>query len=509
MLTILIFLAAFPCVICDTILRLEYGIFNGTIENGLSVWRGVPFAKPPVGDLRFRAPQPPQQFTSVQKADTFGSSCIQFRTPRDKESAVTDVSEDCLYLNIWRPTNAQNLPILFWIYGGGFLMGSSSLPAFDGSHLVQRSNNSIIFVSANYRVGPLGFLSSEEVRRDGDLNAGLLDQKMALEWVRKYASAFGGDPTQITVMGESAGAISIGLHLISASTKRLFDKAILSSGSPAAETYCRPYKDFQSVYNRLLKKVGCYSAANTLECLRQCDIRLLLNAGYQLTQTSNPILAFSPVVDGRYIVEDCSERLKQQKFLHVPLIVGTNTNEGVSFVDRIPLKNTTLVLFAAIKRVFPSVSISTLLRIAQLYPIGAAYPKYESRLSLAVGEESIICPSLKLAKAFSPDVYKYRFNQAEGPNGAFHGADIPYMFHNTRGMMDSEVQLADLISDYYISFIQSGDPNTNSSHIKWPRYDAGKQIVFEAEKTGLEKDPSDNERCDFWNSFDYTSSIFG
>ncbi|KAL1918081.1 uncharacterized protein VTP21DRAFT_3347 [Calcarisporiella thermophila] len=432
----------------DTLLTLDYGVFNGTVENGLSVWRGVPFARPPVGKLRFRAPQPPQMSTSVQQAKEFKDSCLQFGDEGTNSAGITS-SEDCLYLNIWKPTDAKNLPILFWIHGGWFIIGSSSLASYDGSHLVRYSNNNIIFVSANYRLGPLGFLASEEVRRGGDLNAGLLDQRMAMDWIRKYARAFGGDPTQLTVMGESAGAFSIGFHLLSEKAfQRPFDRAILASGASTSAYNCPSYKSLQQIYDEFVKRVGCSTAKDTLECLRKCNMTLLHDAGKAMANSST-LFNFIPTVDGKYVKKDCSYILENCKFLAIPLIVGTTTNEGTIFTRNLP-SNT-----------------------------------------------------WKEFSAYSPNLYKYRFNQARDPLGAFHTADIPYAFHNTRSMTTSQVKLADLISDYYISFVRSGDPNAHTFNFKWPKYGDGQQIVFEALNTRLEMDTSDNERCTFWNSFNF------
>ncbi|KAL1914625.1 uncharacterized protein VTP21DRAFT_8156 [Calcarisporiella thermophila] len=528
---ILILLAIFSCVLGETLLTLDYGVFNGTIENGLSVWRGVPFAEPPVGNLRFRAPRPPQPFTSVQQADKFGKSCIQFKEIRVYTSGLNETSEDCLYLNIWKPENSQNLPILFWIYGGSFLGSSPSMDLYDGSRLVQHSNNSMIFVSANYRLGPLGFLSSEEVREDGDLNAGLLDQRMALEWVRRYAQAFGGDPTRVTVMGESAGAVSIGFHLFSSTSKNEtqsntdmtlesrqrttmqtlpqlpFDRAILSSGSPTSMYHCPSYRVYQSVYNELVKRVECSNASNTLDCLRNCDISLLRDVGKAMAKSMPLIFTFVPVVDGKYIAEGCAKLMSNQKLFRIPIIVGTNTNEGTGFTHDLP-SNTTEKFYAAINQMVPCASNSSLQDIARLYPEEAAIPKYETRASMVFGDMLFTCPALELAKAYTPEVYKYRFNQALGIFGATHGYDLLYTFLNTTGMSSAEVQLANTMTDYYISFVKSGDPNTNTSHIKWPTYAAGEQIIFEAENVVLEKDLSDNEKCIFWSSFNNACSLF-
>ncbi|KAL1918083.1 uncharacterized protein VTP21DRAFT_3349 [Calcarisporiella thermophila] len=512
---ILVLATLFCCVLGDTLLKLDYGMFNGTNEDGLTVWRGVPFAKPPVGDLRFRAPQPPQRFSSLQQADKFGNSCIQFVNM----TAPNNASEDCLSLNIWKPANAQNLPIVFWIHGGAFLLGSSAMDVYDGSRLVKQSNNSIIFVSSNYRLGALGFLASDEILKDGDLNAGLLDQRMALEWVRKYATLFGGDPTRITAMGESAGAISIGLHLVSSSPKntkkrqrlssrqekaplqRPFDRAILSSGSSTSAYNCMTYKSFQPVYNALVENVNCSNANNTLECLRKSDITVLHTAGVALAESTFPQLKYPPVAGGEYISKGCSDVLDSRQFLDVPLIVGTNTNEGTLFANNIP-SNTTEEYISGLKKIIPCISNSTIQDLIKLYPEEKEIPQFDTRLSLPFGDMTFICPAYKLAKAYSTNVYKYRFNQPDGPLGARHGGDIPYMFHNVANLTASEAQLSDIMTNYYISFIRSGDPNAHTPYIKWPKF-AGERIKFEAENTELEKDTSDNEICTYWNSHNY------
>jgi para-nitrobenzyl esterase len=218
--------------------RVAQGQLEGTEEHGMRVFRGIPFAAPPLGELRWREPQPAPSWQGVRKADQFGPACAQGRVEADGKLGA-NISEDCLYLNVWTPAkNGEKLPVLVWIYGGGFAGGRTSDPQFDGAALASKG---VVYVSVAYRVGPLGFfahpeLSAENRRLHGVAasgNYGLLDMVASLQWIKQNIAAFGGDPRKVTIWGESAGAMAVSMLTVAPQAKGLFHGAISDSGSRA------------------------------------------------------------------------------------------------------------------------------------------------------------------------------------------------------------------------------------------------------------------------------------
>ncbi|HLZ98640.1 MAG TPA: carboxylesterase family protein, partial [Steroidobacteraceae bacterium] len=208
------------------------GAVSGIVEEGLSVFKGIPFAAPPVGELRWKGPQPVQPWQGVRTAAAFAPSCMQNPDMLRIFGGPQDISEDCLYLNVWTPAKSpgQRLPVMVWIYGGGFAFGATNLPLYDGKNLAKRG---VVLVSLAYRVGPLGFMAHRELTREGggsSGNYGLADQIAGLQWIRANISRFGGNPGNVTIFGESAGAISVSMLAASPAAKGLFQKAISESG---------------------------------------------------------------------------------------------------------------------------------------------------------------------------------------------------------------------------------------------------------------------------------------
>ncbi|HSL86030.1 MAG TPA: carboxylesterase family protein, partial [Bacteroidales bacterium] len=222
------------------LVRVEGGRVEGVEENGITVFKGIPFAAPPVGDLRWKPPQPVKRWKGVLKADRFAPACPQFQRIMPGMTPV-ETSEDCLYLNVWTPaqSSGERLPVMVWIYGGGFSMGSTSVPLYSGENLARMG---VVVVSVAYRIGPLGFMAHPGLTAESEHNAsgnyGLLDQIAGLRWVQKNITAFGGDPSTVTIFGESAGAISVSILAASPLAKGLFRGAISQSGgsfAPAGE----------------------------------------------------------------------------------------------------------------------------------------------------------------------------------------------------------------------------------------------------------------------------------
>ncbi|KAI7977493.1 hypothetical protein EIK77_001163 [Talaromyces pinophilus] len=325
-----------------------------TIKNGTLVgtrnptynqefFLGVPYASPPVGNLRLRKPVPPENWNGSRVSNTCSSWClgVDIGLPGFSQNVTGPMSEDCLYLNIIRPANVPltaKLPVMTWIHGGGFLSGSANDLRYNGSFLVNNSvkmGTPVIFVSFNYRLGAFGMLSGSEAENAGATNIFLHDQRQALAWIQENIAEFGGDPSRVTVFGESAGAISVGLQLIAygGRDEGLFSAAIMESGNPYTSLLSTTEADKEASFQKLLNTTNCTEALDSLACLRSAPALSLLEAA------STPIS-----VDGEILPESAASAMANGHFLKVPAMIGTNRNEGTNLkasVSPLPVNNYT------------------------------------------------------------------------------------------------------------------------------------------------------------------------
>jgi para-nitrobenzyl esterase len=317
----------------NPIVETRYGKVQGSEQGSISVWKGIPFAQPPTGQRRFRAPQLPEPWTGVREATTFSPMAPQVpevgasmvgAIGADRAVEPRPMSEDCLYLNIWSPgASAGQRPVMVYIHGGAFTLGSASDPWYDGTSFA--ANHNIVVVSLNYRLGILGFaylknLAGADATNTG--NCGLLDQIAALEWVRENIAAFGGDPDNVTVMGESAGAMSIGTLLGMPAAQGLFRRAILQSGG-ASNLVTRPRAT--QVAQALLAKLGLETSQ--LAALADVPLEALLKIQPELGREFGGILAYSPMIDGETLPQHPSAMIAQGSAANVAILAGTNRDE--------------------------------------------------------------------------------------------------------------------------------------------------------------------------------------
>ena len=465
----------------STPVKTEDGLLQGLTEDGLTVYRGIPFAAPPVGNLRWKAPQPAAKWTGIRKADKFAPGAMQGINPPSGKS------EDCLYLNVWSPGKSpkEKLPVLVWIYGGGFAFGYTSDPMYDGAKLARKG---VILVSVAYRVGSLGFLahpglSAENPNRVSG-NYGLLDMIAGLKWVKQNIAALGGDPDKVTIFGESAGGIAVSMLCASPLAKGLFHGAISESGGsfgPArATTYpgenMKYLKDAEQSGEAYAKAAG----AATIEELRKIDADKL-PGGRGLGMSW-------PIIDGYVVPDDQHNLYEAGKYNDVPILVGYNSDEGASFS---PPKTPEEYVSGVQKRYgkFADELISA-------YPVGAStVPKTARDLArdAAFGWQTWSWATLQARKGKSKVFYYYFDQHPDYPDtskragyGSPHGQEVAYVFQHLNtadpNITKTDMEISDAMSTYWTNFAKYGDPNGKGMPA-WPVFSNAAPSVMYFQKT--------------------------
>jgi len=443
------------------------GLVSGTAgrNSTISVFKGIPFAAPPVGPLRWRAPTAPASWTGVRKADAFSPSCIQTIVTEKKPwtyefMAHGEVSEDCLYLNIWTPaaSPAARRPVFVYIYGGGNVEGSGSVPAYDGEGLASKG---LVVVTFNYRVGVLGFLSHPDLNKESSYHAsgnyGLLDQIAAVRWVHDNIAAFGGDPNRITVAGQSAGAS--GVHSLTASplAKGLFHRAIADSGGGVGGARTMADQEADGVRFATAKKAGGIS-----------DLRAM---PWQDVVVSVPGVRFAPVPDGYALPAAVRDVFAAGKQNDVPTLTGINADEG----GAVPHPTATLESFQRDARTRYSADADEFLK---LYPATtddeAKRAQNDSARDRA--RSTLYLWALDRGKTSKTDAFTYFWTHTlPGPDadqyGAFHTSEVPYVLNtlsmSSRPFTAKDHQIAATLSSFWANFAATGNPN-GKGLAAWP-----------------------------------------
>jgi para-nitrobenzyl esterase len=438
------------------IVSIDTGKVAGQSTDGVESWKGVPFAAPPVGPLRWRAPQPAAKWRGVRQATAYGHDCMQVPFPSDAAPLGTPPAEDCLYLNVWKPagvpTSGGKLPVVFWIYGGGFVNGGASPPTYSGANIAKQG---VLFVSANYRVGRFGTFAHPQLTKesaDGGLlgNYGYMDQLAALRWVQRNIAKFGGDPANVTIIGESAGGMSVHTLVTSPMAKGLFAKAVVMSGGDgggmdgsalaAAERIGLDFAQSKGVAAEdpvALAKLRALSAEEVTDGLNMMA----------MFRPNGPRTFASPFVDGKLAV-DAGAAYASGDFAHVPMMVGATSAD-----------------------------------------IGG-------------GTGPMVAGARRIAGVIADKgapVYEYRFSyvaDSVGKPGAAHATDIPFFFDTAaikygETTTPKDVGMGKTISAYIVNFAKTGDPN-GASLPKWPRYDRATDQIMDFAASGQaspQKDP--------------------
>src|SRR6266567_4168655 len=472
----------------NLIVETRYGNVQGSEQGSISVWKGIPFAQPPTSQRRFRAPQRPEPWTGVREATEFSPMAPQVpEAPAGMVGAnrVVDLrpmSEDCLYLNIWSPgTEGEKRPVMVWIHGGAFTLGSASDPWYDGTSFA--ANHNIVVVTLNYRLGILGFVSLKDLA-GADVaytgNCGLLDQIAALSWVRDNIAAFGGDPDNVTVMGESAGAMSIGTLLGMPAAQGLFQRAVLQSGA-GSDLTTRPRA--KKVAQALLAKLGLETSR--LSALADVPLEALLTVQPELGREFGGIQAFSPMIDGETLPQHPSAMIAQGLSANVAILAGTNRDEWRLFAL---MSGGPKVDEEQLKRLFGDEAKPALI----MYTEARADKSPELAWIDIMSDMVFRMPAIRLAEGQvrqGAPVWMYRFDWESpafgGVLGAAHAVEVPFVFNT----LDTEIarrftgdsptrqSLADLMHAAWAAFIRSGNPAI-ASLPAWPPYDLERRATM-------------------------------
>ena len=518
--------AAGPTVTISSPAATIVGVSSATVE----AFSGIPYAQPPTGSLRLKPPASLTSALGTVQATASARSCPQLAFDTDVSNfpasivgdlldtplfqTITNAGEDCLTVDIVRPagiTPSSKLPVLFWIFGGGFEAGGTS--TYNGASLVGESvkdGKPIIYVAVNYRVAGFGFLPGSEILKDGSANLGLRDQRLGLQWVADNIAAFGGDPTKVTIWGESAGSISVFDQLAlynGANTykgKPLFRAAIMDSGSVVPTDPVDGSKG-QAVYDQVVRSAGCSSASNTLACLRALPYTQYLNAANSvpgILSYQSVALSYLPRPDGTTLTASPEVLVQQGKYAAVPIIIGDQQDEGTIFALFQPNITTTSQLveyFADLY--FKDATLAQIQQLVSLYPedpsagspfgtglLNELYPQYK-RLAAILGDLTFTLSRrgfLSVANSVNPSVpswsYLASYDYGTPFLGTFHASDILQVFN---GVLPNYASAS--LRSYYYSFVYNLNPNTGSGYSNWPQWNTngGTLLQVNATRSGL------------------------
>jgi para-nitrobenzyl esterase len=487
------------------VVATDKGLVRGTVKGQLREFLGIPYAAPPVGDLRWLPAREHMRWRDVLDATRFGSPCPQL----EGLFASPSTNEDCLFLNVYTPLRddrSERLPVMFWIHGGGLSIGAGS--QYDPAPLVAHG---VVVVTINYRLGALGFLAHQALAAGPSGpsgNYGLTDQQAALRWSQQNISRFGGDPRNLTIFGESAGGLSVHAQLASPLAKGLFAKAISESG--AYTMVEASLSEAEAAGSQYSASVGC--GGQTASCLRKVPVSTLL---------ANQPPFYDPNIDGRVLTQSIGPALASGQFNRVPVIEGSNHDEWRLFVavDELiaghPLAPADYE--AAIQRTFPAISASLAHRLATVdYPLSS----YGGNPSIALGalgtDVAFACGAGSASRSLSAFVrtYQYEFNDPNAPLifgipkvsfplGAYHGSEVEYLFkvQTATPLAADQQRLSAAMTRYWTQFAKTGSPNSRATPV-WPAYTAERQRFQSlmpptpAPTTGF----AAKHHCAIWNS---------
>jgi para-nitrobenzyl esterase len=496
--------------------RTEGGLLSGAPgrQPSITVYKGVPYAAPPVGRGRWAAPGPVVPWKGVRPADTFGASCIQVMVadvmPVTHEfMAFGDVSEDCLFLNVWTPAKASTdrRPVLVYVHGGGFTGGSGQVPVYDGEGLAQKG---LVVVTINYRLGVLGFLAHPELTHESadhtSGNYGLLDQIAALQWIRKNIAAFGGDPDRVTIAGQSAGGMSVHALLSSPLAKGLFQRAIVQSGGSSLgggiSMGSRTLADAEADGTKFAEAKGAASLAD----LRAMTWQKIIEPVPAPADGPGPGrgLRFSPIVDGYVMPLSARDAIRQRRHHDVPVLTGVNLGELAGMTPQAPA--TAASYRTQAERRYGTAADQFL----RLYPAASDADAVDAQARSARDSSlsSLYLWARERARTSTTPAFIYLWDHAiPGPDaaryGAFHTSEVPYVLNtldrSDRPFTKADHAIAAMMSSYWANFAATGDPNATGLP-RWRAAGSTPEVMELGDTTGPVP-AADAERFTFFEKF--------
>jgi len=516
------------------IVSTEYGLVEGHTKNDVDIWLGMPYAHPPTGQYRFQPPQPADGWSGVRQALLAGNICPQLHGTLIKDGWLGD--EDCLYLNVYAPSNrslSDPLPVFVWLYGGGWEMGDGiEFGLYDGKNLANKHN--VIVVTFNYRLGSLGFLALPAFANENPHglsgNYGLLDQVFALQWVQTNIRNFGGDPTKVTIGGESAGAFSGCIHLVSPMSKGLFRNVIMESGTCSSVIFFQGQAESYAWSEGFVNAIGCNANApeqQLLQCLRGLDLNSVMGPslnysipGYKPLMF--PAMPWGSTIDGVFLTQRPIDAIARGEFNPVEgVIMGTNHDEGTIFVPRlskvVPAVHTPLQwgdMNALLNHFFGNnQTINAMVDAA--YP-DANYDNATDQLEVMLRDFFFVCPSsramLTLAE-HGPKTYLYQFNYRsdwiEVPfMGVYHSAELEYVFDNQwppiiHTFNARDQAMADAFGYYWMNLVKYSNPNGPTGQaqgqLTWPSYSANNMSSISLDQPTTLVTNLYEDKCRVWD----------
>ncbi len=487
-----IFLIAIACaaaLMAADRVKTADGTLEGTINFDASVriFRGIPFAAPPVGDLRWQAPHSAQHWSGVRKADEFGGYCVQGQVFNDILPRSKAMSEDCLYLTVWAPAKpaSAHLPVYVWFYGGGFAAGSGDEPRYDGESFARHG---IVVVNVNYRLGIFGFFSHPELSKESGHNAsgnyGLLDQAAALQWVHKNIAAFGGDPKKVTIGGESAGSLSVSALMASPLSRDLFQQAVGESGAFFGAVGGRGVPSLAESEKQGVKFATAAGAKSLAELRAKSSADLLKDA------TKNSA-GFWPNVDGYFLPTDVQTIFAEGKQSQIPLLAGWNADEVRMMVMMTKEKPNAKTFPEHLRQQFKDNADAAL----KVYAASTDEEALRSAGDLA-SDSFIVFGTwkwLEMQTKTGKPVYRFEFDQrvpipdamksmAPGVKsfGSAHASELEYVFNTLPSKkadwQPDDQKVAETMNDYWANFIKTGDPN-GAGLAKWPNFTKTHEVM--------------------------------
>jgi len=507
-------------------ITLSDGIVMGEVDGATRRFLGIPFAAPPTGERRWLPPEPPEPWDTPLEASEFSAACPQLGST---ESPEPSENEDCLYLNVWAPEPAPSgsLPVMIWFHGGSNTTGSTGddIPFlqpptlfYNGRGLVEEAN--VVVVTANYRLGVMGFFAHEAVSAESadgvSGNQGILDQRMVMQWVQSNIAPFGGDPNNVMIFGESAGAFDVCFHMVSEGSRGLFHRALGESGG--CTTSLRTRSEAEAEANVFAEAMGCGDASDVAACLRAVPVAdLLMEApvdgaiedppGGDFYSGGTPRWQFQAVVDGVVIADQPRTLFDDGNVADVPYVLGSNSDEGTLFHVLQPEVETEAEYLEALERRYGETVAA---QVAEAYPV-TDFDSPQDALERVTGDGGLVCSvrdTAKRAAAAGLDVFLYNFDrpipipalQALGL-GATHGAEIAYVFGSIGPDVigEDDLALSATMQRYWGRFAATGDPN-GGNDFAWPMFSADDDMRLNFNVTLSTVQDFRSDVCALWES---------